>query len=271
MTTLANNFEGGTSGAAITAANSGGTSGSAFDSVTLVSGGTLAFDAAVAAHGSLSAKVATGATAGGSRMNWAASLGAISGSTVWFRLYLFFTANPAAEVRVFAAAPASGTCAALSVSAAGKLIFRNATGSIVTTSTAAIPLNAWFRVEGFVTCSATAGQTEVKMFTVPDSTTVAETDTSSAAQNTNTTATQVFLGISGTAIANAGPYWIDDIGVSDQGYLGPSGVIQSAAVPARSTLQVLAASSSAPATAAQAQPAAAVARQTTSAPAVTGS
>jgi hypothetical protein len=225
MTTLVNNFEGITpSGTTLTAGaggNTGGVSGSFFDTITIVAGGTLASDSTHAAHGNLGVKVATGGTAGGSSCSWTTSLTGSTIPTVWFREYLYFTANPAAQHRVFAAL-AAAVCGSINISTAGKVVAQNAAGTAVLTSTASIPLNQWFRIEGFITGDAAVGQIEFKLFTTAlDSATADETQTSAANLNTNAAITRAAFGITGTSIANAGPYWIDDAGASDAGYLGP--------------------------------------------------
>lgn len=59
-----NTFEGGSSGTAITTANSGGTSGDAFSLVTVPAGGTATYDTGSAKNGTLGARLATGSAAG---------------------------------------------------------------------------------------------------------------------------------------------------------------------------------------------------------------
>jgi hypothetical protein len=233
---LTENFESATpSGTTISNANT------SLDSVSISATATLASDSTHAAHGTLSCKTATGGTAGGSRGIWGASL-VYSGTTLWYRQYLYWTANPAAETRILSIAPASSTNGEVSVSTAGKLIVRQSTGSLITnmTSTASIPLNAWFRIEGFVLQSATVGQVELKLFTTSmDATSPDETDTSAATQNTNASpATQVLFGVSGSSLANVGPFWQDDIAVSDSGYIGPviTGTNASAGLAAATTV-----------------------------------
>ncbi len=221
MTVLVNSAEGGTNGTTVTAANSGGASGNAADSVTIGATCTLAFDSAHAAHGALAYKVAYGGTAGNVQFTWAAAMG--TQSQLWFRLYLYFTANPGSNTPVWSCHPASGTCGRLFVLTTGKLQFNDSAGSLVIASTNTVPLNQWFRVEGFLTGSATAGQEEFKLFQNADDLTPLETQTSAANVNTNSASiTTTQFGDSGTAVANVGPYWMDDLGLSSAGYLGPS-------------------------------------------------
>ena len=217
---LVNTFEGGTNSATVTAAGSGGASGNAFDTVTIGSGATDAFDSTHAAHGTLSCKIATGSSA--TVFNtWSSSLTSVSIPQVWFRLYLYFTANPGAQHRVLAATAGASNAASVQVTTGGKLVVANASGSAVFTTSTSIPLNAWFRVEGFITGSATAGQVSLNLYTAADGLIPAETFTSAATQNTSGKITDVRYGVS-AAVASVGPYWMDDIGISATGPLGPA-------------------------------------------------
>jgi hypothetical protein len=230
MTSLANSFEGGTNGTTITAGNSGGTSGNAFDTTSTGAGATTAFDNTHAAHGSLSCEIATTSSAT-SNVQWAASMG--TQAQVWFRLYLYFTANPAAAIRVFSVN--NGTVAAfLRITTTGQLVMVNGNGTVaITTSTATIPLNQWFRVEGFVLASLSVGQTELKLYSTADSVTPTETDTSAANNNLGvSTLTNYLFGIT-SATPSVVAYWQDNLGLSSTGYLGPAlHAVPLAAVPA---------------------------------------
>jgi hypothetical protein len=217
---LVNTFEGGTNGVTVSPGNSGGASGAAFDSVTIGGGATLAFDSTRAAHGALSLQVATVASAT-SYVQWSASMG--PQSPAWFRAYLYLTANPAANHRAVTFLQGGTLCGYVQVLTTGRLQFVNAAGSAIFTTTAAVPLGQWFRIEGFLTGDATAGQVELKLFaSQADGVTPDETDTSSAAQNTAGRPDTVRYGVA-AAVANAGPFWMDDLGLSATGYLGPSG------------------------------------------------
>lgn len=220
MTTLTNSFEGGTGGTTITAGNSGAGSGNAFDAVTgPPASGTLAFDSTEAAHGSLSCKLATGATSGQDLVRWSTSMG--TQSQVWFRTYLYVTANPAVAFRPVGFATGGGSnCGQIFVNTTGKISFSNAAGTSVITSATTIPLNAWFRLEGFIIGSATVGQLEFKLFDTPDSATPTETQTSAASQNTNGPMGLYSYGIT-SALANVTAFWMDDLGLSNIGYIGP--------------------------------------------------
>ena len=216
MTVLLNSFEGGTSGTTITTGNSGGASGNACDATTIGSGATLAFDNTHAAHGTLAMKVATVASAA-SHFDWTTSMG--TQTTVWFRTYLYVTANPAAGIRFFRTLTGSTLCGAVALATTGHLQAINSGGTSSGTTTNAISLNQWIRVEGFITNSATVGQVGISLFNSPDSTTATETLTTAANLNTNAQANAYQFGTA--TVTNGGPFWMDDIGLSSTGYLNP--------------------------------------------------
>jgi hypothetical protein len=210
---LYNTFEGSTSGTTISTSNSGGASGDLFDTVNIGTSATLTFDNTHAVHGSLAASVSTPSVAASSYVLW--SSGSLGGSPtqIWFRVYLYFTANPA---HTFTVVQSGGL---IQITTAGKLFAKDSASGTLS-GTATIPLNQWFRVEGFMTASATVGQIEMKLFKTADSTTADETDTSPASLNVSTNSS-VRFGVTG-AFASIGPFWMDDLGVSTTGYLGPA-------------------------------------------------
>lgn len=219
MTILVNTFEGGTQGTTISTGNSGGTSGNAFDNVSIGSGGTLTYDGTQAAHGSLSAEITTAGS--GVFFGWVASLG--TQTQVWFRQYLYLTGNPSANIAPFKAQSGASNCAQMGINTSGKITFQNAAFSTVITSASTIPLNQWFRVEGFVLAGTSTGQLSFSLYDAADSVTPTETQTSTAAQVLLASMDRVNFGQ--IQAVSAGPFWMDDIGVSTTGYLGPFGYL----------------------------------------------
>lgn len=218
--TVTNSAEGGTAGTTVTTANSGGASGNPFDRVDIGSGASVIFDNTEAAHGALSYAFSTGATKSLARLQWNSSVG--TQTQVWFRAYLYFTANPAATVRVLDQDQGHTACAVVVVLPTGRIQVRTgSTGTQTLTSKSTIPLNRWFRIEGYVIGSPTAGQVQLEIFTSPDSTTPDETLTSAANINTYGPMDTYNFGIS-TTTANVATYWEDDMGISTSGYLGPA-------------------------------------------------
>jgi hypothetical protein len=222
MALLTNSLEGGTSGTTISNANSGGASGDAFNTVSIGASATLTFDNAHAAHGGLAMKATTPGTATSSFAYWGTSLGAGQG-TVWFRAYLYLTANPGVNTRAvtFWTTTSAGTiCASVILKTTGTVAFWNSGSSEIIVTTAAVPLNQWFRVEGFCVSSATVGQMELKLFSSMDATVPTETQTSTALQNTGASIGSTGFGPSSSVASIT--YWMDDVGVSTTGYLGPA-------------------------------------------------
>ena len=225
--TLTNSAEGITpSGTALTAGsggNTGAASGNFFDTVSIGSGATLASDSAQAAHGSLSVKIATSATAAVCYCTWTTSLTASTLTLVYFRVYLFITAiQSAGNFRLVSclssAAVISGACVLRPTT--GLISMQNSANTVITTSTNAAPLSAWFRLEGYF--NSATGQCEHKIFLTPDSATPTETVTSTTGQSLGTDVSQFRFGQGGGSTANYGPFWFDDFGASDTAYLGPA-------------------------------------------------
>ena len=121
----------------------------------------------------------------------------------------------------------SGTRAAdLVINANGTLSMRDASGTVQVTTTNTVPNNAWYRVEGYIISSASAGQVELKLFNTPDSVTPTETQTSGSALNTTGGAmNQVRFGLATGGVSGL-TWWMDDVAVSVSGYTGPGAVVQ---------------------------------------------
>jgi hypothetical protein len=218
VVTLYNGFEGGTSGVTITAGNSGGASGNAFDTVVIGSTtATLIFDNAHAAHGGLSAKVATGAAASTVLMEWTNSEGTVP--TIYYRMYLYSSGTPTLGVRLFTARTSAALAAALQWTNTGTLELINGGNSVVATFAGTVPANQWIRIEGQVTGNASTGVLSATQYNSADSVTGTETQTVSNANTTGSLA-QFFFG-ENSANAAQGPFWLDDIGIATSGSLGP--------------------------------------------------
>lgn len=216
MTLLLNSFEGGTSGTTITTGNSGGTSGTAFNYVNINGDAALTYNNTHAAHGSLSGHFTTSGSSGSPYLQWSTG----TQTQVWFREYLYFASNPANYHTVLSLINSGNLCSSVYVNTSGKLYATNTSAVTIFTLTNSIPLNQWFRIEGYVITSATVGQVQLQLFNTPDSVTPTETQTSAATQNTYTSIAQSNFGVNAN-VANVA-FWMDDIGLSSTGYLGPS-------------------------------------------------
>jgi fibronectin type 3 domain-containing protein len=212
-----NSFEGGSAGAAITAANSGGGSGDKFDAVTC-SGGNPTYSSN-AAHGSLGASLAVGTTT--CFLQWGP--GSIASTTTSYgRAYVYLPSNPGASTILAKIGDSSfARDAQINLSTTGKLSMIDATNTRQASFTQSIPLNTWVRVEWSLTNSTTTGSFTVSLFN-GDATSPLETHTVS---NINTGASFGSLQI-GSVIATStavGTIGLDDIAYGVSGPLGPVG------------------------------------------------
>lgn len=233
---LTSSFEGGTSGTPVTTANSGGGSGTAFDAIDTPYGGSVVYSSAQAAHGSLSG-LCNCNISGNATVVWSTSLTSSGLSQAWFREYVYLEALPPSGGTTWIMAAETGTSGPASamrilVNSSGQLQILNAAGSLVSTSTVTVSAGAWFRIEGYVTGSDTAGQVQLKIFLTKDAGSPDETDTTNTT-NTGGTITALDYGlVNSSGNGNNPSFYIDDLGASATGYLGP-------AVPAVKTGDVM--------------------------------
>ena len=106
------------------------------------------------------------------------------------------------------------------LTAGGLLQIQNPAFSPLVATTSAIPLNQWFRVEGYVLAGAGTGQVALKLFDSNNSSVPTEFHTSAAAQTLGTNVNIALIGLS-TSTASFGPFWMGNLGISTTGYLGP--------------------------------------------------
>lgn len=206
-------FEAGTNGNTIAAADPG--SATAWDSVVLNTG-ALIYDNTQAAHGVLAGKVTTTGTATVTYAQWDTALGTVTDH--YGRIYLYFTANPATTRVPVSFYNAATLAAYLFIDTAGKVgIDTNGHGTI--TTTAAISLNQWIRVEWHIVHNTSTGTLEAKLFNTASSSTPTETKTSGAL-NTDSQATLCRVGQSVAAAANV-LVQFDDIVAGATSYPGP--------------------------------------------------
>jgi fibronectin type 3 domain-containing protein len=211
---LANSFEGGTNGTAVTAANSGGASGNALNAVSC-SAGTVTYSTASAAHGSVSALASPGT--GLCYVQWSKSI--TPTNEAYGRAYLNLSANPAGAFVLLKATDASfGRDIQVNLSKTGKLSILDAAGTTQATFTNSVPLNSWVRLEWHVIAAA-SGTVELRMY-AGDSATPIESHLVTGV-NTGTTIGAYQLGalssVSGGLGATIG---IDDLAYGTSGWLG---------------------------------------------------
>lgn len=220
--TLLNNFEEGTNGTTISTANSGGSEQNAFDSVNIGSTGAITYSNAQAAHGTLSAALTVGATAGTTDLEWnTTSFG--TNPVFWFRLYGNFTTLPSNNNRIFTSSDGSGGGLRLASTTNGHIQVQNSAGvtvyqfvNAVTTGT-----NVWFRLEGLIVRSTSSGAAQISLYNTQDSLTPTESCyVYNISTIDGTSAGKPDFGMNGANANNA--LNLDDIGVSVTGYLGPA-------------------------------------------------
>lgn len=219
--TVANDFESGSNGTAVSTGNSVGVAGQedGFDLVSASgSGNTGTFDNAHVFQNALAYKSAVGATTGSVYVGWNTSLGA-SMSQIWFREHIYITALPGNDVRI-ARTTSGGTFAgAVALTTAGNIRLVDKAGVSQGLSATTIPLNQWVRIEGYVIGSGTAGQIEAKIFLDPTAVTPSETVTSAGTINTLGLLDAVTFGNPSSAINFT--FWLDGVAASTFAYIGP--------------------------------------------------
>ena len=214
-----------TSGANFGISSLGTADGMLFDAVTISAGQAMTYDTATV-PGLTLCKIVTTGTGSVFGMYDSAGLLTNAAATQWFRLWLYWPSNPSAAQQVHAMLVSGTRAADVVINSNGTVSVRNAAGTVIVTTTTTIPLGALFRIEGYITSSATVGQVELKLYTSPWSATAAETQTSAANLNTTGGAlNQVRFGAA--TAATAGLTW-DQWGcaVSVSGYIGPGAVVQ---------------------------------------------
>jgi hypothetical protein len=220
-----NGAAGGSNTTTVTTGNSGGDSGDAWNQVDISATAALTFDN-TKGRGNLGYKMSTGGTAGNSDVGWT---GLSMTTTVFSRFYMYCTANPPANHRIWSCAPAAGTHASIQMLTGGTLRWVQGGGGTLTATTATVTLNQWVRIEVSAVCTAT-GTLTLRLYNNADSTTITETSTG-ANSGGGTTITRVFFGISGTAVTNTGPLWQDEMEANDTGFPGPVETLDERTIP----------------------------------------
>ena len=221
MAVVVNTAEGGTDGVAVSTGNSGGASGNAFEKLTVAGTGTVTFDDAHVAHGSMAIKTANvagdEATFGWSSASALGSLG-----EVWGRAYLYLEDAPTVDQRIIRLGTGSSLVTVFLRTVANGQDVRvlNAASVAVAGSTIDYPLDAWFRLEWHFIPDPTTGFAEVKIFLDSDSDTPDETLTANNINSGTGPATAYWNGTAGST-SGASTIWWDSIEWNDQGYPGP--------------------------------------------------
>jgi hypothetical protein len=212
------------SGTTVTTGNSA-TGGDAFDVVTISgSGATFTYDNTNVHGGSLALKHTAPAVASAEQFQWTTLT---SRTTYWVRFYLYITATTPPSCHLVMFRNGSSMSSGVILNPGRTLTLDDSTFSGRVSTSNAVALNQWVRIEFKAICSATVGQMELKLFNSAESTTPTETVTSTAAWNTNTAITRMDFGYNATG---AFTFWTDDIVVENAAYPGPV-VVAAAPLP----------------------------------------
>jgi hypothetical protein len=143
----------GVNGATVTTANSGGqVAGGYDDPFNLFSNNIPTFDNAHAHHGALALKFTQPSGSANP-----------PGMPSFARVYLFITASPSQAVQLIRFSDAAGVLiGGVRLTATGTLICLKANNAIVGSASAALPLNAWIRVEARCLPSTVSGVGEIE-------------------------------------------------------------------------------------------------------------
>ncbi|MBM0203502.1 alkaline phosphatase D family protein [Micromonospora sp. STR1s_5] len=228
MPTLINTFETGlANGAALTAANSGtGVAGAPLDAVATGTGTSLVFSTAHPAHGGLSALATIGASAGQpAYVEWSTSLlpGGAFTALMYTRIGIWTDAPPTSQdFAIIRGLFGANQRWRVSYTNAGKIaIFGN--GAVVATSTLTLAASTHYRVEASAAASAVQANCSMTVrIYAGDSTTPLETlEASNFVMGGPID--RVRFGVSAAVGSVAATrLWLDDIGASTDGWLGPA-------------------------------------------------
>lgn len=201
-------FETGISGNTITTADTG--DADAFDLVTIAAGGSAKYDNAQAALGSLSAKLVQAATPGALNLAWSTAFGVSTDH--YGRLYIYRTANPGATVALVVPFNGGSFASRIYLFTNGKISISDSTGAALATSAAALPLNAWSRIEWHIVHNTSTGSVECRIFSDPFSPIPTET-LSVTGRNTLASANKIQVGFDpgGGQGAAGDTIWIDGL------------------------------------------------------------
>ena len=215
---LSNSAEGGTSGTAVSTANSGGASGNALTVINRGSGATLNFSSTAPAHGSRDYLI-TGKSGTVTDEGW----NGFNTSSMATRFYYNPGSSlPNSVIRLADIRNASGTAARVELSAANQIFIQNNAGTTITTFSHALQANTWYRVELAISASSSAATIKAAFY-LADSTTPVDPMFSTTTGNTGAAnLTQALFGSTASATWT-GTSFFDDLAASPSTtlFIGP--------------------------------------------------
>jgi hypothetical protein len=231
MTMLRNNFDGGPDGTTITLANSGQVPGNdAFNTMSTVGSQTVIqyADAANLGRGTAEfvMKTSTGTSTNSCGVVWTTSMG--SQSQVWWRQYINLTILPVDsgagnDMTIFECdngAVYMGFCDLLRTT--GKLIVRNGPQTSSVTTTNALVLNSWARVEArYKFGTGTAGEFDLSLYLDADSDSPTESISATGWNMAAATANFFTFGSGFNDVHKPLTYW-SGLEINNTGFPGPA-------------------------------------------------
>jgi hypothetical protein len=216
-----NNFSGVPAGTQLTTGNSGGAGNTVLDTAVSGTDAAMLGSTDFTIHGNArSLKVTTGATSSTNLTGWNASTLGAGSDTMYTQGYYYFPSLPSANVNIarFTQGGTSTLCGTLIVLTSGLVRFTS--GGTMTTTTVAVPTNAWVRIQSKLYSHATAGWGEIKIFKDADleGTTATETVTSAASFATGPGTIDTIRFPQTGALSNFGPMYLSDMDVRTTGY-----------------------------------------------------
>lgn len=212
MTVLINSAEGGSDETTVSAGNSGGASGNAFDSDIL----NATFDTARAAHGSLSIRTGTSANTA-SYVSWATT------SSPWYgRVAFYMTALPPANMQVLQFMSGATARLYVRVMTGGTVQITSSAFADLGTSSTTLSTGQWNAIEFLGTAGGPAANlAQVLIYTSASFRSPVETINSSS--TTISSWDRIRFGANFSA-SQTYDLWVDDLGLSDVGYLSTYGM-----------------------------------------------
>lgn len=152
------------------------------------------------------------------------TLANFSAPTSYHRFYVYFEEVPSSGRENFflVGRLTSGFKLALCLNSSRQVVVDNSANTTVATSTAALSLTTWYRIEVMSTSSASASSYEVKIYSLAGS--LLETLSGTAAQ-TSDPCTRVLLGKAQNLSTRAMVAYFDDWVVSDSSWVGPGACV----------------------------------------------
>jgi hypothetical protein len=235
---IENSFEGGSDETTITTGNSGGASGTAFDTVENNAGAnTVVFDTARAARGSVSCRIQVNGS-GTANVQWRGTAIPAEISPIYTRHYVYFTGAPVTNSLrhiVLADATTLSRHADYSILTSG--IIRMSSNTFSSADMAnTVPTNEWVRLETRTLISATVGEMTIRMYNAAGSLVEEKAHTGNGSLDTlsGTESGADLVGFGQlTSNTSATTWWMDDLAVSDAGWIGPATTPQSIIFPHR--------------------------------------